>query len=381
MGRFFLGACLIVSMMMCVSCAELNQIISQSLRRQSTANNSPTIITNQEAVPTENMAEQAATVQPIAEQQITSETIINIKQGKSANIRKEPTTSGKNIIATINNRTKLTKLDEQGDWTKVSFTINKGATKEGWVSTKLLDIKVEQTAKNVAPPPEPSQQTSTEQSQPKSIAEVGQSAAPEKPSFMDSLNKIVGSLGGNDVDVLLNYVNNAENTFRKSINVLFVVMANEDDRTKINMELEAANGIQDPKEKEAKIKEIETEKEAAVKKAVNQSDCKDKCKVLNNKNKKLYANAVYNVLLSAKFNMYAVQHSTSIVQKCTDNPISCIGITFKIGKLTSIIATLPKQIENVVDFGSTLSKIGSSANIEVQKPKSEKEEPKEVDIG
>jgi hypothetical protein len=176
-------------------------------------------------------------------------------------------------------------------------------------------------------------------------------------------------------------VNNAENTFKKSIDALFVVVANEEDRAKINLELVAANRILDPKEKEAKIKEIETEKEAAVRKAVNQSDCKDKCKALNKKNKKLYANAVYNVLLSAKYNMYAVQHSTSIIQKCSKSPISCIGITFKIGKLTSIVATLPNQIKNIVDFGSTLSKIGSSANIEVQKPKSEKEEPKEVEIG
>jgi SH3-like domain-containing protein len=373
MGRLFLGVCLTVSLLMCVSCAEMAKMsqIAQSLKLPSSANNSSSSTTNQLA------AQEAA----VAEQQASSGSIINVKQGKSVNVRKEPTTAGKNVIATINHTTQLEKLDEQGDWTKVRFSDGKGKAKEGWVSTKLIDIRSAQTASNAAPPMGFNLLASIIQPKSAATAEVNPVASAGTPSLMDNVNKMSDALGGNDVDALLNYVESADNTFKKSIDALFTVVGTEEDRAKINMELEAANGIQDPKEKEAKIKEIETEKEAAVKKAVNESDCKDKCKALDKQKRKLYANAVYNVFLCAKFNACAVEHSLAITQKCSSNPVLCAGIVFKLGKLASIAASLPKQIQNIVQFGTTLSQIGSAAHIEIQQPKSEKEKPKEVEIG
>lgn len=206
-------------------------------------------------------------------------------------------------------------------------------------------------------------------------------ASPASAGFFDIVKGVAGSFGvARDVDALFVYVDTADVTFKKSIDYLFSVLATEDEKVRIEMELKAANEIQDPKEKESKIQAIAVEKEALVKKAVNRADCKNRCRALDKRQKALYANAAYNVLLAGVYDYYAVQQGKTISKKCTSSPASCAGIALKLKRVADIVMTLPKQITNIVDFGSTLSQIGSAANIEIQKPTSEKEKPREVEV-
>lgn len=206
-------------------------------------------------------------------------------------------------------------------------------------------------------------------------------ASPANAGIFDIANKYISSFSlSRDVDAMIEYVDMADATFNKSIDYLFSVLATEEDRMKIEAELKAANEIQDPKEKESKIKEIEIEKEAAVKKAVNKSDCQKKVNALSSREKALYANAASNVWLSVVYNMYAVQQGQIISQKCSSSPPACSGIALKMNRVADIVRTVPKKTDNLTRFFGTLYKIGRAANIDIQKPTSEKDKPKEVEI-
>ena len=207
-------------------------------------------------------------------------------------------------------------------------------------------------------------------------------ASPVWAGMFDIVNNFANTMGASrDVDALFAYTSSADATFKKSIDALFFVLGTEEDRVKIELELKAANEIQDPQEKESKMNEIAIEKEAAVKKAVNQADCQNRCRALDSRKKALYAHAVYNVFLSGIYNFYAVQQGKILVQKCSSNPVSCSVIALKLDRVANIVMTVPNQIANITNFAGALVKIGSAADIEIQKPSSEKEQPKEVDIG
>lgn len=292
------------------------------------------------------------------------------------NVRNKPSADRTSeIVGRINRDTALEQLDSNEKWFKVKFADASGQPHEGWVSRPLLEEKKETISRKVA-------KTEVADNESQAQAEEARQAEASAKSEQDmkAMDNLGNALGAGHVDVVFNYVQGAEAMLRGAVDFLFSVLASEEDKVRIQMELKAANELQDPKEKEAKIQQIEKEKEALVMKEANNKEAVDKVKALDKKQKGLYANATYNVALAVLYDVYAFQHGSAIVKGCSSSPFSCIGMVFKIGKLTGIVTTLPNQIKSVGEFSTTLSQIGQAAKIEVKKPTSETEKPKEVEV-
>lgn len=200
------------------------------------------------------------------------------------------------------------------------------------------------------------------------------------PATAGLFDKITNTSGGSDIDTLLGYVTTADTTFKKSVNIVFSILATEEEKVKIETKQKAANATKDPKEKEAKIKEILIQKEAAIKKATANKDCASKCATLDSKKKELYSQSVYNMLLAGIYDYYAAEQGSAITQKCSANPTSCASYSFKLNKISGIVGSLPSQAKSMSDLGSTLLKIGKASKIEIEQPKSIKDKPKEVNV-
>ena len=200
----------------------------------------------------------------------------------------------------------------------------------------------------------------------------------------DSMKNLAsaGSSGGGSVsraslDKLYKLVTGAEALLDKSVNIAFSMVANKEEIEKFTQRQKEIEKIQDPKERDAAMNKFREDQNAIVTKATEKAETAKKIESLDGKQKKLFGDSVFNVVLAALMDKEAVETSKSLSTALKSNPTAAASFSNDVPRVTNIAASLPEQAKKATDLGSALTKLAKTAKVEVAMPASAAAAPKE----
>ena len=202
---------------------------------------------------------------------------------------------------------------------------------------------------------------------------------------MKSLASAGGSGGGGSVsraslDKLYKLVTGAEALLDKSVNIAFSMVANKEEIEKFTQRQKEIEKIQDPKERDAAMNKFREDQNAIVTKATEKAETAKKIESLDGKQKKLFGDSVFNVVLAALMDKEAVETSKSLSAALKSNPTAAASFSNDVPRVTNIASSLPEQAKKAMDLGSALTKLAKTAKVEVAVPASAATAPKAVDF-
>jgi len=182
-----------------------------------------------------------------------------------------------------------------------------------------------------------------------------------------------------DLDQLYFLVSNADKLLQDSVDIVFVMVANKEQRKEIEMREKAVGGIKDPKEKEAARQQIKEDKEAIALRNSDSKEASNKIATLKSEQRQLFLDATYNTLLAGLMDQEAARRAQGLLQAIQSNPTYAVTFANDIDKTKNIIATVPSQAEKTIKLGNNLVKLAKVNKIEPAIPKSFAEKPKTND--
>jgi hypothetical protein len=188
-----------------------------------------------------------------------------------------------------------------------------------------------------------------------------------------------GSVSRATLDKLYKLVTGAEALLDKSVNIAFSMVANKEEIEKFTQRQKEIEKIQDPKERDAAMNKFREDQNAIVTKATEKADTAKKIESLDGKQKKLFGDSVFNVVLAALMDKEAVETSKSLSTALKSNPTAAASFSNDVPRVTNIAASLPEQAKKATDLGSALTKLAKTAKVEVAMPASAAAAPKPVD--
>lgn len=188
-----------------------------------------------------------------------------------------------------------------------------------------------------------------------------------------------GSVSRATLDKLYKLVTGAEALLDKSVNIAFSMVANKEEIEKFTQRQKEIEKIQDPKERDAAMNKFREDQNAIVTKATEKADTAKKIESLDGKQKKLFGDSVFNVVLAALMDKEAVETSKSLSTALKSNPTAAASFSNDVPRVTNIAASLPEQAKKATDLGSALTKLAKTAKVEVAMPASAAAAPKTVD--
>jgi hypothetical protein len=188
-----------------------------------------------------------------------------------------------------------------------------------------------------------------------------------------------GSVSRATLDKLYKLVTGAESLLDKSVNIAFSMVANKEEIEKFTQRQKEIEKIQDPKERDAAMNKFREDQNAIVTKATEKAETAKKIESLDGKQKKLFGDSVFNVVLAALMDKEAVETSKSLSTALKSNPTAAASFSNDVPRVTNIAASLPEQAKKATDLGSALTKLAKTAKVEVTMPASAAAAPKPVD--
>jgi hypothetical protein len=188
-----------------------------------------------------------------------------------------------------------------------------------------------------------------------------------------------GSVSRATLDKLYKLVTGAESLLDKSVNIAFSMVANKEEIEKFTQRQKEIEKIQDPKERDAAMNKFREDQNAIVTKATEKAETAKKIESLDGKQKKLFGDSVFNVVLAALMDKEAVETSKSLSTALKSNPTAAASFSNDVPRVTNIAASLPEQAKKATDLGSALTKLAKTAKVEVAMPASAAAAPKSVD--
>jgi len=178
-----------------------------------------------------------------------------------------------------------------------------------------------------------------------------------------------------DVDNYFSLSNKADDLQQGSVDSLSKMLLNKDTAAEIERKKKAAEAIQNPQEKQAAMKQIVEDEQAALITMNDDKASQQKLANLDEHQKKLVGAATSNLFLSALLNKSAVDVATGIVQKAQANPASAVGYATELPKIKDAVVALPGKIEKTYTLANQLMKLAKANNIEVAMPKTASDKP------
>jgi len=189
-----------------------------------------------------------------------------------------------------------------------------------------------------------------------------------------------GSVSRESLDKLYKLVTGAEALLDKSVNIAFSMVANKEEIEKFTQRQKEIEKIQDPKERDAAMNKFREDQNAIVTKATEKAETAKKIESLDGKQKKLFGDSVFNVVLAALMDKEAVETSKSLSAALKSNPTAAASFSNDVPRVTNIASSLPEQAKKAMDLGSALTKLAKTAKVEVAVPASAATAPKAVDF-
>src|SRR5471030_406775 len=177
-----------------------------------------------------------------------------------------------------------------------------------------------------------------------------------------------------DVDGFLNSAKQASGLVYQSSDLLWKATASKEEIEKIEAERKAANEISDPKEKAAKLKQIDADEQAQLAAALEDKEKQNKLTKAKGEKQKNINGALYNFVLGGLKDSQLIEQGGGLVKNLTGN----IANLSKLGQVKDILGEVKGQFDTVTKISGAITKLASSAKIEL--PKSAGEAPKDVNF-
>jgi len=188
----------------------------------------------------------------------------------------------------------------------------------------------------------------------------------KKPSGGSSVSK-------NDLDQLYFLVSGADKLLQKSLNTVLKMVANKDEIQEMERRLKEIENIKDPKEKESAMDKYVKDAESIIARAMEREETSRKIEALDAEQKKLFANAIFNIFLAGLMDREAVEKGQKLSQAIQSNPTYAVNFVNDIDRIKNIITTLPPQANKIFKLGNNLVKLAQANKIEPAIPKSSQE--------
>ncbi len=181
------------------------------------------------------------------------------------------------------------------------------------------------------------------------------------------------SVSAGDIDAFIKTAKEAETLIDTAANYIFKVVVSKEEVAKHEEAMKVANALTDPKEKEAKINQVEADRDTYLQKALVSKETEAKVKSMNKAQLTQFANASYTFMLGLLKDKQLGQASTSLVSGVTANPM----LAPQLLSLKDSVSSVANQVQSAVKIGDGLIKLAKVGNLNIM-PASTSEKPKAV---
>lgn len=216
------------------------------------------------------------------------------------------------------------------------------------------------------------------------MATVGQAQA----GFMDKLKSVTsvgassvtegGGLSGQDFEVINSLFKEADGLLQNSLANLVEMVCNKEVTAELKRQMQAAQEIKDPKEREAAISKVKEDQAAALLAASENQETAGKLSELSGEQKKLASDSLYNLVLAGLKDKTVIELSNGVASKVQANPSGAISYSKEIARMKDIASTLPSQISKLFQISDNMIKLAGTGKIEVVVPQTSTDPAKEV---
>lgn len=178
------------------------------------------------------------------------------------------------------------------------------------------------------------------------------------------------------VEGFLKNAKEAEGLMKNTVNILGKVFVSSEKMAEIENAQKAAEGISDPKEKDAKLKQIEADKQALVLKTIRSDEAKKKVAELDAEKKAAVSASIFNSFLLIYKDNELLAQGNSIVNNAASNPSTALSLANKLGQVKEAASSVKNQLQYLQPLSTTLVKLAKVGNIQVTQPTSSAAAPK-----
>lgn len=181
------------------------------------------------------------------------------------------------------------------------------------------------------------------------------------------------AVSSGDVDVFIKTAKEAELMIDTAANYIFKAVANKEEISKYEEALKVANSLSDPKEKEAKLNQIEVDRDTYLQKSLASKETEAKVKSMSGDQLKHFGNAGFTFMLGLLKDRQLAEGSTNLISGVSANPM----LVSKLVVLKDTATSITSQVKSAGKIGEGLLKLAKVGNINIM-PTSASEKPKEV---
>jgi hypothetical protein len=168
--------------------------------------------------------------------------------------------------------------------------------------------------------------------------------------------------GGNveqQIDDFLKTADQAHGLTTKSEEILAGALLTKDETDKLKADMEAAQAVADPKEKEAAVSKVEADRQAALAKVDYPKKAKEMEKANDKKKQAQVGASIYNFILGLLKDKELVDKGSSLASSALSNPT----LITKLGKVKDVIGSISGQMDNMTKIAGGLQKLASVAKV------------------
>lgn len=208
--------------------------------------------------------------------------------------------------------------------------------------------------------------------------------------FMDKVKSIApaeasapgtgNAISGQDFEVINKLFTEADGLLHNALTNLIEMVCNKDVAAELRRQMQAAQEIKDPKEREAAISKVKEDQTSALLAASENQETEGKLSQLSKEQKKLASDSLYNFVLAGLKDKAVVELANGVASKVKANPSAAISFSKDISRTKDIAATLPSQITKIVQISDNMFKLAKTGQIKVVVPKASSDPAKEVAI-
>lgn len=174
----------------------------------------------------------------------------------------------------------------------------------------------------------------------------------------------------NTVDSFLTNVKESETLMKNMVDLLGKVFVSHDKWTELENATKTAETMSDAKAKEAKLKQIERDKQTVVLNAVRSEEAKKIVTTLDAQKKTDLSSAIFNLLLLTYKDNQLLQQGQKIVTNAPSDPTIAFNLANKMTPVKEAISSLGYQVKYLQPLSTALIKLAKIANIPVIQPTS-----------
>ncbi len=182
------------------------------------------------------------------------------------------------------------------------------------------------------------------------------------------------SVSAGDVDAFIQTAKEAELLIDKAADHIFKALANKEEVAKYEAALKAAEEIKDVKEREAKINQIQADRDVSLQKTMASKETEAKVKAMNTKQLANFSNAGFTFMLGLLKDRQLADGSANLVSGVAANPM----LAGKLLALKDTASSVANQVQSASKIGEGLVKLAKVGNVNIM-PASASDKPKAVD--